>query len=380
MVKRLQETQSKEFLGATTLAGTAEPKAFKRWRDPLFFKLAMLSALALASLSLYFLLAPGNPSSAQRIAYLESIVKCPSCISVSTKDANTASAFALRSFITQMVHQGASDSEIVSQLTATYGPSILLIPPSGSGGIYLEVAAILLGIGLPVGGFIYYRRRRMAMATIDEDVGVVASAPASESARVTRWRHDTPAKWLHIGSGRLADATGAQKAVAVVGSLLLLGGVGLSIYGISSSASSPSATLSQSEIASRVAAAESLAGTGSDSAALQIFATVLNSDPNQPEALAWNGWLLHLAGKKDASATLTGAGLVQMKRAVALDPRYIYARLFYGIALYQDRDEVLAATRQFRAYLALSPPATLNAQVRTIIDSAYRAAKLTPPL
>ncbi|MDA8207522.1 MAG: cytochrome c-type biogenesis protein CcmH [Actinomycetota bacterium] len=336
-------------------------------------KLAVLALLAVASVGVYLGVSPSRTTDAQRISYLESIVKCPNCISVSTKDANSASAFALRTFITQMVHQGASNSQIIDQLVATYGPSVLLVPPGSNGGRALAGAGIVLVLGIPLGGLLYYRRRARRPAPEPED------SPSSSAGGEPLGA--SPKREASEGPGRIRSALGsaslAQKLVGTAGVLLILSGGGLLAYG---ALSKPSTALSPGEIATRLSAAEQLAAVGSDTQALQLSSSVLAADPRQPEALAWNGWLLRQAGRKDNSKALLAAGIAQMRQSVTIEPAYLYGRLFYGISLYQDSHDAKGAVEQFRAYLALSPPKSLTNQVKPTIDAAFAAAKLPAPL
>ncbi|MDA8263678.1 MAG: cytochrome c-type biogenesis protein CcmH [Actinomycetota bacterium] len=332
-------------------------------------KLAVLALLAVASLGVYLGVSPSRTTDAQRISYLESIVKCPNCISVSTKDANSASAFALRTFITQMVHQGASNSQIIDQLLATYGPSVLLVPPSSSGGMALAGAGIVLVLGIPLGGTLYYRRRAKKPVPEPED-GATSNAGGEPLGSVA-------ARAPGRVRAAIARASLAQKLVGTAGVLLILSGAGLLAYGLLSKSS---ASLSPGEIDTRLSAAEQLAAVGSDTQALQLFSSVLAADPRQPEALAWNGWLLAQAGRKDRSGALLAAGVSQMRQSVTIQPAYLYGRLFYAIFLYEDGHDASGAVQQFRAFLALSPPKSLIDQVKPTIDSAYAAAKLPPPL
>ena len=334
-------------------------------------KLAILALLAMASIGVYLGVSPGRTTDAQRISYLESIVKCPNCISVSTKDANTASAFALRAFITQMVHQGASNSQIIDQLLATYGPSVLLVPPSSNGGRALAGAGIVLVLGIPLGGLLYYRRR--ARRPVSASEGAASSSAGGEPLSTSPGLESPAPGRVRVA---LASASLAQKLVGTAGVLLILSGGGLLAYG---ALAKPSTSLSPSEIATRLTAAEQLAAVGSDTQALQLFSSVLVADPRQPEALAWNGWLLRQAGRKDHSKALLAAGIAQMRQSVTIEPAYLYGRLFYGISLYQDSHNANGAVQQFRAYLALSPPKSLTKQVKSTIDAAYAAAKLPPP-
>jgi cytochrome c-type biogenesis protein CcmH len=69
-------------------------------------------------------------SSADRVAALEAQVKCPSCEDLSVAQSTAPSSLAVRHEIEHLVASGRSDAQILDQLTAAYGPTILLSPPT----------------------------------------------------------------------------------------------------------------------------------------------------------------------------------------------------------------------------------------------------------
>ena len=356
--------------------------------DKLVLKLVSIGVLLVLSLGIYLFASPQHSTPQERINHLETIIKCPTCISVSTKDANSASAFALRSFISKMVHQGASDSEIIDQLTITYGPSILLVPPNSSGGTYLTIASFVLALGLPVGGIAYYRRRQSPIAnrvgkgdwtpTLDPTFELSEAGVGPQSNRSDPEKRSFISLEARSLKPRLAALSKVERAVGALGVLLISSGFLLLGYGLFDHSSA--AALSESELTNQINVGEQLASIGSDIQALAVFGSILKSDPSQPVALSWNGWLIREAGRKDKSSVLINAGLVQMTRAVKEDPNYLYGRLFLGLALYQDRHDISGALSQLRYYLRLSPSVALNAGVRSQVDAVFEAAHLAGPI
>jgi cytochrome c-type biogenesis protein CcmH len=121
------------------------------------FRLWLLVAVVVTGATL--LLSPRVSTPASRIAHLESLVKCPSCQDLSVAQSTSASSLAVRADITRLVHAGESDAQILTTLESSYGPSILLSPPtSGWGSLLwigpLGVVAVLVGVVVTV------RRRR----------------------------------------------------------------------------------------------------------------------------------------------------------------------------------------------------------------------------
>jgi cytochrome c-type biogenesis protein CcmH len=97
--------------------------------------------------------------SQQRIAHLESLVRCPACEDLSVAQSQAASAIAVRHEIVTRVHEGASDTEILTALETQYGTGVLLSPSVAGWGSILWVVPV--GV-VAVGVWIYLRlvRRR----------------------------------------------------------------------------------------------------------------------------------------------------------------------------------------------------------------------------
>lgn len=102
---------------------------------------------------------PSTPSSVQRIAHLESLVKCPSCQDLSVAQSTSSSALAVRHEIVTMVARGESDTQILTTIEAAYGPSILLSPSTAGIGVVLWLAPVAVFAGL-VATVVVLRRRR----------------------------------------------------------------------------------------------------------------------------------------------------------------------------------------------------------------------------
>jgi cytochrome c-type biogenesis protein CcmH/NrfF len=106
-----------------------------------------------------FALAPSGASSKNRIAHLETLVRCPSCVDLSVAVSDATSAIAVRREIAAKVHEGQSDNEILTSLEAVYGTSILLSPPSSGLGVVLWLGPIVV-IALLIASAVRLARRR----------------------------------------------------------------------------------------------------------------------------------------------------------------------------------------------------------------------------
>lgn len=109
-----------------------------------------LAALVLV-IALAFALAPSASASAQRIAHLESLVRCPACEDLSVAQSNAPSALYVRREIAHDVKAGWSDTAILTSIEDTYGPAILLSPRGSALDDLLwatPVAVLVVGLAL----------------------------------------------------------------------------------------------------------------------------------------------------------------------------------------------------------------------------------------
>ncbi len=115
------------------------------------FRLWAIALVAVVGLAL--VAGPHASGNAARVAHLESLVRCPSCEDLSVAQSDATSAVAVRADIARAVARGLSDSQILTSLEDTYGPTILLSPPTTGIGALLwivPVAALVALIGVVV--------------------------------------------------------------------------------------------------------------------------------------------------------------------------------------------------------------------------------------
>jgi cytochrome c-type biogenesis protein CcmH len=94
----------------------------------------------------------GTSSSAgAREAYLDSVLKCPSCEDLSIAQSDAPSAVALRHRVARWVAEGWSDARVEQAVVASYGQSELLVPQSGGVNTTLYVLPVAI-IGLAAAG------------------------------------------------------------------------------------------------------------------------------------------------------------------------------------------------------------------------------------
>ncbi len=169
---------------------------------------------------------------------------------------------------------------------------------------------------------------------------LVAGVPARGTAARSRWRPVVVGAVLVAFAG----ATGA----------LVARSAGERTPGAPASGSI-AATGPSGGIADQLAEAQELIGNNETLAAIKVYDQIIEKDPEQPEALAYRGWLLRLAGRAAGNAELIDKGMEYIERAVAADPTYPDAHFFRGFVLYQDRRDPAAAVPELRAFLASDP-------------------------
>jgi cytochrome c-type biogenesis protein CcmH len=110
----------------------------------------------------------GPETNGQRARALEASVRCPSCEDVSVAVSNSSVAVAVRHQVAREIDAGWSDQQIIDQLVARYGPSILLRPPaSGLTSLVWIVPAVAAAAAL-VAVVVVFRRRARQMRALHQ--------------------------------------------------------------------------------------------------------------------------------------------------------------------------------------------------------------------
>ena len=91
-----------------------------------------------------------------------------------------------------------------------------------------------------------------------------------------------------------------------------------------------------------------LGSEGQAAEAVQLYDQVLQTDPDQPDALTYGGWLVRLAGISGEEPAVLAAGDASVARAVKVAPGYPDAHALFGVILYEDFARPAAAAVQFR--------------------------------
>ena len=155
--------------------------------------------------------------------------------------------------------------------------------------------------------------------------------------------------------------------VAVLGGVAMARAAGLRLPG-----QSATGTISQNSN-DLLVEARGLLAAGKAVDAVKIYDQVLTLQPDNPEALAYRGWLLYQTGDPE----LIDEGKQLIANAVAADAQYPDAHFFLGFVRRQDGD-LQGALTEFDAYLALDPPADAAQAVRQSADQVRTQLGLPP--
>jgi cytochrome c-type biogenesis protein CcmH len=148
-----------------------------------FIALAIAAALLLPTTALATSAMPGTPPQAQaNLPDIEDQVMCPVC-GTALNLSFSPQADRERAFIRHEIAQGKTENEIIDDLVAQYGTSVLAEPPKSGfdltawlvPGIAIIIAAIAIAFGL--------RRWRRAARTLEEQATTNGDEPLDSEER-----------------------------------------------------------------------------------------------------------------------------------------------------------------------------------------------------
>lgn len=216
-------------------------------------------------------------------------------------------------------------------------------------------------------------RQRSAGELDETDHEALREAATARAARALRSLQE-------LGSGEAGEpgssprAPGGRRRWALAGGLLaLVVAAGVLAGALLASHATGGHPVADAHLPAQLREARALVAKGEDAAAAKLFGRILASYPEQPEALAYDGWLLRLAGLARHDQSLIERGRAMEGEAVLVDPSYPDAHLFLGRMLYQDAHDPAAAVTQFDDFLAAHPAPALVAGSASVMRSAFEA-------
>lgn len=202
--------------------------------------------------------------------------------------------------------------------------------------------------------------------------------PAGASAESAGQRPD-PAG--HPDGGEPKGRAGAaplwrKRTVLALGVVLLAGGTAWSLLSALGSRMPGQVITGQAlgaeAIAQSLQQAQQAADRGDAITALKDYQKVLATDPNQPEALTGEGWIL----AQTQQPVLLRQALSMLSSAEQVAPTYPPAHLYRGITLLGQGD-YQGAIPELQWYLAHDPDPQVASQVRSTLQNAEAKAAAT---
>jgi tetratricopeptide (TPR) repeat protein len=213
-----------------------------------------------------------------------------------------------------------------------------------------------------------------ALSELSSTVRAGAETPGDAPGKRTGKRRG---RFLHQRRVRLSIGIAAALCFVVAASLLAATLAGVRLPGESATGSVSISTAQQeSETLTRAAI---LGSEGQAAEAVQLYDEVLQTDPNQPDALAYEGWLVRLAGLSSKNELVVEKGDASVARAVKVAPSYPDAHALMGVILYEDFARPKAAVAQFRDAVRAGASKSLLAAVADVATRAFAAAKQALP-
>jgi len=266
-----------------------------------------------------------------RINAITKRIACPTCDGESVYVSRAAAAQALRAEIARQVGDGLkTDDEIVAYVADRFGGQVLLVP-SGSG---LEALVWVLPIALAV------VLVALLLASFNRDT---TGAPRPSRRR--------------------------KLAITVVFAVVVGTGVGV-LVARQSGQRLPLQTATggiEDSTASLLSQAR-LAGPTDVKTAIDLYGRVLETDPDNVEALTYRAWLIMLSARQFDETLRTQAyasTIASLGRAIELEPAYPDAMCFLAIVVFRDGGDAASAKEFLDRCIERNPPA----EVRGLVDA-----------
>lgn len=269
----------------------------------------------------------------ERIDVITKRIACPTCDGESVFVSRAAAAQAIRAEVARQVGDGLkTDDEIVAYVADRFGGQVLLVPRGSGIEALIWVLPVVLAVVLVGALFVLFRRGDVDAATV---------------------------------------STSRRKPVAITIAIAALVGTGVGVLVARQSGQRlplQTATGGIEDSTASLLAQARLAGPSDVKSAIDLYGRVLDTDPDNVEALTYRAWLIMLSARQfDESlrqqayaSTITALG-----RAIELDPAYPDAMCFLGIVVFRDGGDAASASEFLDKCIARNPPA----EVRGLVES-----------
>lgn len=290
-----------------------------------------------------------------RIDTITKRIACPTCDGESIYVSRASASQSIRAEVARQVGDGVrTDDEVVAYIADRFGGEVLLLPRASGVDALIWVLPVVLTVVLVVALWLAFRRWRQA--------GVAAS-PVQVASPSQRRRSLAIGVVLTVVVGVAGGVLVARQAGQRLPLETFTGGI-------------------EDSTASILAQAR-LAGPSDVKTAIDLYSRVLETDPDNVEALTYRAWLVMLSARQFDEALRAQAfasTVTALSRAIQLEPEYPDAMCFLGIVVYRDGGDAASAKEFVDRCIERDPPV----QVRGLIDAlateltAELAAELKP--
>ena len=296
---------------------------------------------------------PATPQ--ERVEAVSRRLACPTCDGESVAESRGTASQAIRQEISRLVAQGQmTDDEIVASIDDSYAESLRLTPGSSGLESLIWVLPIFAGVVAAAGLVVAFSRWRRAPA--DERDAHTGSDLDSTAGTSNRNRM----------SGRVVLGIAAVGVLAITAGIAVARNTGERRPGQVMTGGGGEASVSALLVEAR-----SL-GMGDIANALDLYARVLEQEPDNVEALTYFGWLTVLSASQsqdqDLAADRLESGLVLLRQATIIDARYPDARCFLGITFFRFLDDAEAAAPEIQTCLESNPPSEVAVLVEELAE------------
>jgi len=267
-----------------------------------------------------------------RIDTITKRVACPTCDGESVYVSRAAAAQAIRAEVARQVGDGLkTDDEIVAYIADRFGGQVLLVPRGSGLDALVWVLPVVVAVAL-VGALAMSFRRGAGTTTAPSSRAKIAITLAVVIV-------------VGVGGGVLVARQSGQRLPLQTAT----GGI-------------------EDSTASLLAQAR-LAGPSDVKSAIDLYARVLETDPDNVEALTYRAWLIMLSARQFDEALRQQAyasTIAALGRAIELEPAYPDAMCFLGIVVYRDGGDAAAAKEFLDRCLERDPPAEVRGMVESL--------------
>ncbi|MFM8958472.1 MAG: cytochrome c-type biogenesis protein CcmH [Actinomycetota bacterium] len=262
----------------------------------------------------------------ERIDVITKRIACPTCDGESVFVSRASAAQAIRAEVARQVGDGVkTDDEIVAYVADRFGGQVLLVPRGSGIEALVWVLPVVLAVVL-VGVLIVLFRRGIG------GIGGEGGGPETAS------------------TGSTDGAPANRRPLVITLAIALVVGIGVGVLVARQSGQRlplQTATGGIEDSTASLLAQARLAGPTDVKSAIDLYGRVLETDPDNVEALTYRAWLIMLSARQFDESLRTQAyasTITALGRAIELDPAYPDAMCFLGIVVFRDGGDAASAS------------------------------------